>query len=247
MHQVGFYETQTGVLLKEQITQQKENELSIVEDFLSPQLVKGRILTADALHTQHAFCRQVTHAGGEFVLIVKKNQPTLHEDLRLFFTEPPVDCQDWRTAQTVDKGHGRLEQRQLIASTELNAWVADPWAGVSQVFQLQRSVQTPKKTRGETVYGLTSLSPSQADPARLLQLVRNHWRIENRLHYRRDVTLGEDHCQVRKRQAPRVLAVLNSFILALCDFCQVTNVPQRMRFYDARPWIAVRLLMGSLC
>jgi len=70
--------------------------------------------------------------------------------------------------------------------------------------------------------------------------------IENRLHWRRDVTLREDHCQVRKGAAPRVLAVLNSFLLALLDFGGVTNVPKQMRLFDAKPWIAVRLLFSSL-
>jgi len=70
--------------------------------------------------------------------------------------------------------------------------------------------------------------------------------IENRLHWRRDVTLREDHCQVRKGDAPRVLAVLNSFLLAALDFLGVSNVPQQMRFFDAHPLQAVRLLLGSL-
>ncbi len=70
--------------------------------------------------------------------------------------------------------------------------------------------------------------------------------IENRLHWRRDVTLGVDHCQVRKGDAPRVLAVLNSFLLAVFDFLGVSNVPQQMRLFDAHPWQAVRLLLGSL-
>ena len=70
--------------------------------------------------------------------------------------------------------------------------------------------------------------------------------IENRLHWRRDVTLDEDHCQVRKGDAPRVLAVLNTFLLAVMDFLGVSNVPQQMRIFDAYPWLAVRLLLGSL-
>src|SRR6266566_9700299 len=69
---------------------------------------------------------------------------------------------------------------------------------------------------------------------------------QNRLHWRRDVTLREDHCQVRKGDAPRVLAVLNSFLLALLDFLGVSHVPQQMRLFDAHPLLAVRLLLGSL-
>jgi hypothetical protein len=136
--------------------------------------------------------------------------------------------------------------RELVVSTELNDFLAGHWAGVAQVFRLTRTVIEDGKTRSEVVYGITSLSPARACPARLLQLVRDHWAIENRLHWRRDVTLREDHCQVRKGDAPRVLAVLNSFLLAVLDFLGVSNVPEQMRFFDAHPLQAVRLLLGSL-
>jgi hypothetical protein len=166
--------------------------------------------------------------------------------LQLFFEEPPVDCRDWRTARTIDKGHGRVEIRELVASTELNDFLTGQWAGVAQVFRLTRTVHEDGKTRTEVVYGMTSLSPARASAARLLELVRDHWAIENRLHWRRDVTLREDHCQVRKGTAPRVLAVLNSFLLAMLDFLNVSNVPKQMRQFDAHPLLAVRLLLGSL-
>ena len=246
MHQLGLYETRTGLLLKEQVTGEKQNELSIVSEFLTPLWVKGRILSADALHTQHLFCTCVTRWKGDYVLIAKGNQPTLRDDVRLFFSEPPADCRDWRTARTVDKGHGRLEIRELVATTELNDFLGGQWAGVAQVFRLTRTVTEDGQTHTEVVYGITSLSPKQASAARVLKLVRDHWAIENRLHWRRDVTLREDHCQVRKGNAPRVLAVLNSFLLALLDFRGVTNVPQQMRIFDAQPLLAVRLLFGSL-
>jgi len=246
MHQVALYETQTGVILKEQVTGEKQNELSIVSQFLTPLLVKGRIISADALHTQHAFCLSVRRWDGDYVLTAKGNQSTLHDDLHLFFSEPPLDCRDWRTARTVEKGHGRLEIRELVSSTELTDFLAGQWAGVAQVFRLTRTVHENGKTRTEVVYGITSLSPSRASAARLLQLVRDHWAIENRLHWRRDVTLREDHSQVRKGDAPRVLAILNSFLLALLDFLGVSNVPQQMRIFDAQPLQAIRLLLGSL-
>ena len=246
MHQLALYETQTGVLLKEQVTGEKQNELSIVSQFLTPLLVKGRIISADALHTQCAFCWQVRRWEGDYVLIVKGNQPSLHDDLELFFREPPADCRDWRTARTVDKGHGRLEIRELVASSELNDFLAGQWTGVAQVFRLTRTVEDDGKARIEVVYGITSLSPQLASPERLLQLVRAHWAIENRLHWRRDVTLREDHSQVRKGDAPRVLALLNSFLLAVLDFLGVSNVPKQMRIFDAQPVLAVRLLLGSL-
>lgn len=246
MHQVALYETRTGLVLKEQVVGDKENELTIVSQFLSPMWVKGRIISADALHTQHTFCGDVTHGGGYFLLVAKGNQPTLRDDLQLFFSEPPADCQDWRQARTVDKGHGRLEIREVVASTELNEFLADKWTGVAQVFRLVRTVTKKGKTSEEIIYGLTALSPGQASAADLLALVRQHWAIENRLHWRRDVTLREDDCQVRKGEAPRVLAVLNSFLLAVLDFVGVKNVPSQMRTFDAHPLQAIRLLLGSL-
>lgn len=246
MHQVGLYETRTGVLLKEQVVAEKENELSQVSEFLTPLWVKGRLISADALHTQHAFCTNVVAAGGDYLLFAKGNQPTLRADLRLFFQEPPLDCRDWRKAETVNKGHGRLELRQLLASTDLNAFLASTWTGVEQVFCLRRRVQKALVCTQETVYGFTSLTPAQAGPERLLELIREHWAIENRLHWRRDVTLREDHCQVRKGVAPRVLAILNSFLLGLLDLLGISNVARQMRLFDARPLQAVQLLLGRL-
>jgi predicted transposase YbfD/YdcC len=188
MHQLALYETGTGLVLKEHVVGDKENELSIASQFLSPVWVKGRIISADALHTQHSFCSEVIHAGGFYLLVAKGNQPTLRDDLQLFFSEPPVDCQDWRTARTVDKGHGRLEIRELEASTELNEFLADKWTGVAQVFRLVRTVTKKGTTSEEVVYGLTALSPVHAGAQDLLAVVRGHWAIENRLHWRRDVT-----------------------------------------------------------
>ncbi|GAC1358585.1 MAG: ISAs1 family transposase [Ktedonobacteraceae bacterium] len=246
MHQVSLYETQTGIVLAEQIVGDKENELSRINEMLTPQCIKGRLVSADALHTQQAFCLGVTLAGGDYLLFAKGNQPTLHEDLRLFFHEPPLDCHDWRIAQSCDTGHGRLEMRDLIASTELNDFLSKPWTGIAQVFRLRRRVCKPLVCTQEIVYGFTSLSPAKAGPERILELVRDHWAIENRSHWRRDVTLREDDCQVRKGIAPRTLTLLNSFLLALFDWLGVTNVASQMRTLAARPLLALRLFFLSL-
>jgi hypothetical protein len=245
MHQLGLYETGTGVLLTERIVGEKQNERSLLGEFLTPRWLTGRLISADAMFTYDSFCLQVIQAGGDYVLIAKGNQPGLQEDLRLFFTEPPADCQDWRGAVSWHKGHGRLERRELVASTELNDFLAKPWPGVAQVFRLTRTIWHHGHTRHEVVYGLTSRSPAQSSAAQLLEAVRRHWTIENRLHWRRDVTLGEDHCQVRKGAAPRLLAVLNSFVLGLLDFLQVRCLPPFMRLLDAQPFLALRLLLQS--
>ena len=144
------------------------------------------------------------------------------------------------------RGHGRVENRLITVSTELNDFLARDWHDVGQVFCLRRRVQHALKGTEHLVYGITSLTPKRAGPARMLELTQDHWSIENRLYWRRDVTLAEDACQVRKGSAPHALAVLNSFVLALFDFCGITNVKQQMRRLDAQPLLAVRLLVKSL-
>lgn len=246
MHHVNCYEAKTGIVLKQHMVAEKEGELTRVKAFLTPVLLQGRIISADALYAQSSFCQEVMAARGDYLLFVKRNQPTLQEDLALFFRDPPLDCLDWRSASTTNKGHGRVENRLITVSTELNDFLARDWYGVGQVFCIRRRVEHALKCTQEYVYGITSLTPKRADPARLLALIRDQWSIENRLHYRRDVTLGEDACQVRKGSAPHALAVLNSFVLALFDFCGITNVKQQMRRLDAQPLQAVRLLVKSL-
>jgi len=118
-------------------------------------------------------------------------------------------------ATTTDKGHGRLETRALWTSTALNAYLAFPHVG--QVFCLRRDVTTLATglTRSETVYGVTSLAPADASPARLLALVRAHWTIENRLHWVRDVTFDEDRSQIRRGAGPQVMATLRNLAISL--------------------------------
>lgn len=246
MHHVNLYEAKTGVVLKEHMVTEKEGEVTRMKAFLTPLLLQGRIVSADALYTQKSFCQEVIASGGDYLLFAKANQPTLLEDLRLFFGEPPLDCLDWRTDSMVDKGHGRLTHRLIQVSTELNEFLACDWYGIGQIFCLRRRVEYPLKCTQEYVYGITSLTPKQAGPFRLLELIRDHWSIENRLHYRRDVALAEDACQVRKGSAPHALAVLNSFVLALFDFFAVGNAKQHMRYLDAQPLRAVQLLLTSL-
>jgi len=246
MHQVSLYETRTGIILKEQVVNDKESEQTRVEEFLIPLSVKGRIVTADALHTHAKTCASITASGGKYLFFAKGNQSTLKKDLQLFFREPPQDCHDWRAAETLDAGHGRIEQRALTASTELNDFLSRDWPGVGQVFRLRLRFHHRFKCSQQIVYGFTSLTKDQASPQRLLELIREHWMIENKLHYRRDVTFREDHCQVRKGLAPRILAILNSFVLALFDWLAVHNVARQMRIFAAQPSLALRLFTRPL-
>jgi len=217
-----------------------------VEDLLTPLLVTGRIVTADALQTHTHVCVSILASGGDDVLFAKGNPSTLKTDVRLFFAEPPVDCGAWRPAETTTAGHGRIEQRVLSASTELTDLLSKDWPGTGQVFRLRRRFHHACTCPQQRISGFPSLTKDEASPQRLLECIRQHWAIENTLHSRRDVTLQEDACHVRKGQAPRILALLNSFVLALFDGLAVRNVASHMRIFAAQPLLALRLFMAPL-
>jgi len=128
----------------------------------------------------------------------------------------------------------------------MNEWFERDWTGLAQIFRIRRQVKEAEHEREEVVYGITNLPRKKANASRLLTLQQAHWRIENRLHYRRDVPLKEDACQVRLAGAPQALAALNGGVLALMDWLQVRNVASQMRHFCAHPREAVQLLCGEL-
>jgi hypothetical protein len=184
--------------------------------------------------------------GGYYLSIAKDNQPGVRQDLEDFFEDPDPDHQEWEYYKKAQKGHGRLEVREIWASTQMNEWFQEQWSGIAQVFKIRRPVKGGEKEREEIIYGFTNLPRKKANSRRLLELNQKHWFIENRLHYRRDVTLGEDACQVRINGAPQTLAALNGGLLALMDWLCVTNVAARMRHYCAHPEEALQMLLKRL-
>jgi predicted transposase YbfD/YdcC len=212
--------------------------------------VTGCLLTADALHTQTAVCKAIRKADADYLLVAKRNQRSLREDISYLFSRVPDFWFPERQARQTNAGHGRIETRTVRASDELNAYLVDRWPGVQQVFQVERTVRRHSrqgdKTTVEVVYGLTSLPASRASPRQLLNLLRAHWRIENRNHWRRDATLGEDRLQLACQPAALVMATLNCVILSLLHHLGVTNCRQAMRTYDAHPEQALALLCRPL-
>lgn len=115
---------------------------------------------------------------------------------------------------------------------------------MAQVFQVQRLVTRGRRNSEELAYGLTSLSAADVSPAQLLQAVRRHWHIENRLHYRRDVTLGEDACLLAQHPAARILALLNNVVLFLIDHSGgAGNAAAKIREFAATPQLALDLIL----
>jgi predicted transposase YbfD/YdcC len=200
------------------------------------------VMTMDALLTQRAIAERILQGGGDYVMLVKGNQPQLQHDIELVFQETPQMAETMATADTVDSGHGRIEQRRLTASSALVGY--SDWPGLAQVFQLERGVtlKTREGQRHEVVYGVTSLGPEQAGPEQLLSLVRQHWQIENKVHWVRDVTFDEDRSQVRCGSIPQVMAAFRNTAIGLMHWAGETNIAAACRRLAAHPWSALALL-----
>ena len=230
-----------GLTLAQQAVDDKTNEIKAIETILEEIVLTGRVLTMDALLTQRQVAQTIVDKGGDYVMIAKANQPKLKEEIELVFTLPPAgDRQEY--IRTVDTGHGRIETRNLTTSEALVGY--SDWPGMSQVFEVRRQV-IEKKTgneRVEVVYGITSLSPEQADPSRLLELVRGHWGIENRSHWVRDVTFDEDRSQVRSGNIPQLMASLRNTAIGLLRKAGYTNIAQACRKMAAQPANALALV-----
>lgn len=249
VHLLAAYLPDEGWVLLQVEVGRKENEIPAAGRLVKALDIRGKIITGDALLAQRELSFEILQAGGDYVWIIKDNQPETRQDLeRLFAPEPvvkgfsPASHDDFRTAETTAKGHGRIEQRTITVSRALNGYLN--WPGVGQVFRLERHFTRVKDGQAtqEIVYGVTSLTARAAPPKYLLEVIRKHWLIENRLHYRRDATLQEDRCTLRGAPAPEAMAVLNNLVLGLLARRGITMVPDAQREFDGDPHQAWELI-----
>jgi predicted transposase YbfD/YdcC len=240
-HLLSVLAHHVGLTLTQQAVAAKTNEIKEVETVFGEIVLAGRIVTMDALLTQRQVAQTIVEAGGDYVMIVKDNQPQLKADIELVFTLPPAGDRQERV-RTVDIGHGRIETRNLTTSEALVGY--SDWPGLAQVFEVGRHVITQKtaKERVEVVYGVTSLRPERATPNRLLELVRGHWGIENKSHWVRDVTFDEDRSQVRCGNIPHMMAALRNTAIGLLRWAGHTNIAAACRRLAAQPAQALALI-----
>lgn len=251
VHALSAFLHERGIVLAQEPidskgpTDKAEAELTVAPTLLGRIDWHGRVMTGNALFCQRKLCQQVVKAGSDYLLLVKDNQPTLHEDIRLLF-EPPADSlplDDRREARTVDHGHGRHhDTRHLIASTDLVSY--SDWPALAQAFRLERTWQEGGIRKGEVHYGITSLPPDIADADRLLALRRGHWQIENGLNYVKDVTMGEDRSLVHLGSGPSIMAMLRDLSVSLLYQSGCRKIAKRLRYHSRHPEHAVALLAG---
>jgi predicted transposase YbfD/YdcC len=227
-----------------------EGEIPAGPKLLAQIALPGTVVLADALHTQRKLCQQVGDAQGDYLLIVKDNQPSLYHDIEALFTSatPYAHLLDFQTEHKTNKGHGRIEHRTLTAVSLLPGEI--DWPYITQVFRLENTFTFLRKgqvvrTEHKVRYGLTSLTRPQANAQRLLLLKRKYWQIETGLHYRRDVTFHEDATRMSHPHATRNLTTVHNTILSLFARLGCRNAASTRRFLAANLGLALSLLTSA--
>ncbi len=207
-------------MLGQAATAAKSNEITAIPRLLRLLQLEGCVVTIDAMGCQTAIAAQVQEQGADYVLALKGNQPTLERTVQTAFADRDRDDADrWvpaeeNTAQTLDKGHGRLERRRYRALSDPDLLAGlDPsgaWPGLRAVVQVQAERRRGEQRSFETRYYLSSLPP---DAVVLGQAIRQHWQVENTLHWVLDVLFREDACSVRVGDGAHNLAILRQLAL----------------------------------
>ncbi len=204
LHMVSAWGSEQRLVLAQIATDAKSNEITAVPKLLRMLALKNTIVTADALNCQRTIAEQIVAQKGDYALALKGNQSTLYDDVVLLLDDPELKTST--SAPLVEADHGRIETRTAMVSTEID-WLQKQhqWPGLKAIGKVVRVRQTGEKTTTETAHYLLSRVLS---PERFNQVVRQHWGIENSLHWRLDVVMNEDQDRTRMGHGPENLAIL---------------------------------------
>jgi predicted transposase YbfD/YdcC len=218
VHLVSAYATRLGVMLCQERVEDKSNEIDAIPAVLDALALKGCLVSIDAMGCQREIARAIRERGGDYVLAVKGNQEKLFNALTGFFgaTERErierlmPDCY----VRTIEKDHGRIEERRYWLTRDILKRVdTHAWPDCQQIGMVEATRHTGQgEPSVQRRYFITS---SQCEVTDFARAVREHWRIENSLHWSLDVTFLEDACQVRKDHAAHNYATLRRFALNL--------------------------------
>ncbi len=259
-HLLSAVSHELGITLAQCAVSRKTNEIPISTKLLKALDVTGKVVTTDALLTQRTFCKDIIEHQADYALPVKENHKQMYDDIRQLFeplseTDPPeVEKRRFENLHTqenahlhthtdVETSHGFTTTRTLTASTMLTDYIN--WPGLAQVYQYQSQREHTKtgEITYQTQYGITSLAPEVASAKDLLKLRRQHWTIENKIHWVRDNVLGEDASQARTGNLPHVMAALRNTAMSVLRFDGRTKIAETMRFFASEPKLAVKLIL----
>jgi predicted transposase YbfD/YdcC len=229
VHLLAAFDQASGMVLGQTVVDGKTNEITAFAPLCDRLDLRGVLVTADALHTQHRHAAYLVSRGGHYLLTVKRNQPGLHRQLAAlpWAQIPAVDV-------TRDKGHGRVESRTLKL-VAVRTGLGFPHARLALQLTRRRRPLTSGCWRTETVYAVTDLTWDQIRADLLADAIRGQWGIENRLHWIRDVVFAEDLSQIRTGTGPAVMATLRNLAVSLHRLAGATNIAAACREVSRHP------------
>jgi len=219
LHLVSAFATTARLVLAQEAVPDKANELAAIPPLLerlgAQQGLKGALVSIDAIATNADVARAITGQGADYLLAVKANQPTLRAEVEAAFAEAPAP----ETCIDLDKGHGRIEERRTAVLRETD-WLTGTrrfpgelrLPSATCLIRAETRVETKGTVRTETRFFISSRALTATDAARA---VREHWAIENRLHWVLDVTFADDQSRLRKGHGARNMATVRHFALNL--------------------------------
>lgn len=237
LHSVAAWSTANKLVLGVQSVDQKSNEITAIPELLKNLELKGAIITTDAMGSQKEIAAQIIEGGGDYVLAIKDNHPTLTQAIAEHFDkvhEEGLVENDVRQHQTIDEKHGRSEKRIYChaAIPESIKELTDSWSKAKSIGQVHNIVVRDGKETAEVRYFLSSLP---VGVKRFGEVVRSHWGIENSLHWVLDVTFNEDQSRIRKGGSPDNFALLRRFainILSLDTSKESTRKKRKRAAWD---------------
>ena len=206
------YMVDNGLVLAQEAIHEKTKEIPVLRNMLDYVDVRGRIVTADAMHCQRDTCEKIVDSkhGGDYLLGLKENQKTLRDDVELFLNDT-INQEGIETYQEIEKNGGRIERR-ICQKTSDVAWLSDhAWPGLKTVFSVRRIFTSKTGTTDETGYYLTSIETTAAE---LLHISRAHWKIES-MHWMLDEDFSEDECRLLSDNGQKTLNAFRKLALLI--------------------------------
>jgi len=233
IHMVSAWANQNGVVLGQIKTEEKSNEITAIPKLLEVLDIQDCIVTIDAMGCQKDIAKKIIEKKADYVLAVKGNQKNLHQDIKDFLDDLDQgnfieEQYHYDRYEQIEKDHGRIEMRRYLQSSDID-WLKErhKWVGLHSIGVVESIVEDGEKRRTDRRYYISSL---QENAKQFAKAVRNHWGIENSLHWVLDVSFREDECRVRKNNAPENFAILRHIALNLIKM----NKPEKISIRRSR-------------
>jgi predicted transposase YbfD/YdcC len=215
MHLVSAFVSELGITLGQIKTADKSNEITAIPELLSLLDIAGSTITIDAMGCQTKIVEKIIDKNANYVIGLKGNQGGLNEDVRLLFENKSTKTR-FDTSVEVDKGHGRLEQRQCHVTEDIQ-WLKNRhphWKELKSVVEIESQREQRGQIEREKRYYISSLP---ANSETLQNAIRQHWGVENKLHWVLDICFNDDQMRIRKGNAPRNIAIIKKTVLNLLN------------------------------